>query len=211
MNLQSVSFAVLGQLAFQPRSAYELVKEMKRNFHYFYPKAESGLYNELKKLEKLQLVSSVAKVKGNKGRTVYTINSLGRRRLREWLGTQPDNFWLEFDGLLRVYLSKFGSKAALTQSLDKIRTDTTALLDLATQVGNEYLNNSAPAQREIAERAIIFDFLLHYAIMYRDWLDRTEVYLRKIESLSAEGSVKHSKKSIKLSLQKFNLPIESPQ
>ena len=37
MKVKTVSYAVLGQLAFRPWAAYELIKEMKRNFHYFFP------------------------------------------------------------------------------------------------------------------------------------------------------------------------------
>lgn len=208
MKLKSVSYAVMGQLAFRPWAAYELIKEMHRNFHYFYPKAESGLYEELKKLEKLGLVTSQVKTKGKKERAVYTITKEGRQQLKEWLSTEPDHFWLEFDGLLRVFLSKFGSGASLKNALSKVRKDNETLVQLAEKVGNEYLSDSAPAQSEIVERAIVFDFLLHYSMMYQEWLSRTEKYLNQVEKLSKEQQEVKAKSIIKSQLKKFGLSID---
>jgi len=208
MKLKSVSYAALGQLAFRPWAAYELIKEMHRNFHYFFRKAESGLYEELKKLEILGLVTSQVKTKGKKERAVYTITKAGKKHLKEWLSTEPDHYWLEFDGLLRVFLSKFGNGVALQNSLSKVRTDNDILIQLAEKVGNEYLSDNAPAQSEIVERAIVFDFLLHYSMMYKEWLSRTEKYLSQVEKLSKEQSEVKAKSVIKSQLKQFGLSID---
>jgi hypothetical protein len=41
---------VLGLLAVQPWTAYELTQQMRRSLHYLWPKSESLLYTEPKKL-----------------------------------------------------------------------------------------------------------------------------------------------------------------
>lgn len=208
MKLKTVSFAVLGQLAFRPWAAYELIKEMRRNFHYFYPKAESGLYEELKKLEKYGLVSAQIKTKGKKERTVYTITTEGMRQLKQWLSSEPDHYSLEFEGLLRVFLSKFGERQALRNSLLKVQQDNDILLKLAEKVGNEYLNDEAPAQSEIAERVIIFDFLLHYSIMYKEWLARTETYLTRLDHIQNDLVPDEAKKIMKSIMNQFDLRFQ---
>lgn len=208
MKLTSASYAVLGQLAFRSWPAYELIKEMQRNFHYFYPRAESGLYEELKKLEKAGFATSQLKTKGKKERAVYTITNEGKSALKEWLSTTPEHFRLEFDGLLRVFLSKFGEADALQNSLLKVQSDSDALIELAEKVGNEYLSDTAPAQTEIVRRAIVFDFLLHYGMMYRDWLARTEEYLSQIEEASAEQSERKAKSVIHSMLEQFGLAVK---
>lgn len=209
MKLKSVSFAVLGQLAFRPWAAYELIKEMGRNFHYFYPKAESGLYEELKKLERAGFVSSEIKTKGKKDRTVYTITASGKKELNDWLSTEPDQYWLEFDGLLRVFLSRFGNETALQHSLEKVRKDTDTLIELAVKVGNEYISGTAPAQSEITERVIVFDFLLHYGMLYQQWLNRTQKYLNQVNKASKQASTVKAKSIIKSHLKKFGLSVQS--
>lgn len=183
MKLKSVSYAVLGQLAFRPWAAYELIKEMRRNFHYFYPRAESGLYEELKKLEQEGFLRSEKEAKGKAERTVYSITDAGRAALRAWLETSPDRYWLEFEGLLRLFLAKFGDRSMLQNSLGKVRSDADELFDLAGRIGNEYLRGEASGQAEIVERACIFDFLLHSALLFRHWLDRTEAYLAAADNL----------------------------
>ncbi len=208
MKLKPSSYAILGQLAFHPWSAYELIKEMQRNFHYFYPRAESGLYEELKKLEQNGYTTSEVETKGKKDRTVYRLTEQGKQALKEWLATEPDPYSLEFDGLLRMFLSKFGTQENLSNSLNKIRTDADILINLAEKVGNEYITGTAPSQSEIAQRVCIFDFLLHYGMLYKEWLDRTEKYLKEIESLREDEVSDKAQRLFKEHLQKFGLKVQ---
>jgi len=43
-RLTTTSCAILGQLALRRWPAYELIQEMRHNLHYFWPRAESGIY-----------------------------------------------------------------------------------------------------------------------------------------------------------------------
>jgi len=207
MKVKTLSYAVLGQLAFRPWAAYELIKEMKRNFHYFFPKAESGLYAELKKLEIEGLVKAEKNTKGKKERTVYSITTDGKKELMEWLSTEPDHYWLEFDGLLRVFLSRFGNEMSLKNTLLKVKADNNMLIQLAEKVGNEYLSDSAPSQSEIVERAMIFDFLLHYSMLYQGWLSRTKKYLNQVSKMSKDQAEMKAKSIIKSQLEQFGLKV----
>lgn len=210
MKLKPSSYAILGQLAFRPWSAYELIKEMQRNFHYFYPRAESGLYEELKKLEQHGYTTSEVETKGKKDRTVYRLTNEGNQALKDWLATEPDSYSLEFDGLLRMFLSKFGTQEDLTNSLNKIKQDNDILVNLAEKVGNEYMTGTAPSQSEIAQRVCVFDFLLHYGMLYKEWLERTEKYLSGIENLSEEEVSANALQLFKEHLQKFSLKVHKP-
>ena len=203
--MKPTTYAILGQLAFRPWAAYELVKEMRRNFHYFYPRAESGLYAELKKLDQLGLARSESQTKGKKDRLVYTITEEGRKVLRDWLSTEPSSFHLEFDGLLRLFLSRFGSPGVVQNALKKTRLDSEELLELAQKVGREYLTGIAPAQSEIVLRACVFDFLVHYALLYKDWAINTENYLVRAGQLKEEDSIELAKDSIRATMKKFGM------
>jgi DNA-binding PadR family transcriptional regulator len=207
MKLKTTGFAVLGQLAFRNWSAYELIKEMDRNFKYFYPKAESGLYAELKKLEQMGYARSEVKVKGKKGRTVYAITSKGQKVLQEWLETAPEPFRLEFDGLLRVFMARFGSANALKRALESIQREAGKLSELGEQVANEYLRGVAPGQSEILQRAIIFDFLIHYAKLYEDWLKRTQQYLDTISELGDADAKKVAENHFRGIMENLGLSI----
>ena len=49
-RLTTTSYALLAQLALKPWPAYELVQQRVRYFRYVWPKAESAIYREIKKL-----------------------------------------------------------------------------------------------------------------------------------------------------------------
>ena len=49
-ELTTTSYAILGLLAVRPWSTYELAAQMRRNLHYFWPRAESNVYAEPKRL-----------------------------------------------------------------------------------------------------------------------------------------------------------------
>lgn len=206
--LKSTSLAILGQLALKPWSAYELIQEMQRNFHYFWPKAESGLYNELKLLEKEGLVTSQTEQTGKKKRSVYSITPTGRVELENWLQTEPAEFKLEFEGLLRVFLGRLSPTDALENTLSKVDTDADVLIALAEKIGHEYLEGKAPFQEEVSMRAFVFDFLIHYAFLYREWADRVRKTTANWDQLPRvardKAAVEHIRNTLDKLLYSFN-------
>src|SRR5690242_14846863 len=66
MRLSTTSYAILGLLDLRPWTAYELTKHMRRNLHYFFPRAESGIYGEFKKLTTSGLATAEASSHGNR-------------------------------------------------------------------------------------------------------------------------------------------------
>src|ERR1043165_5639122 len=91
-ELTTTSYAILGLLAIKPWTTYELAQQMGRALGQFWPRAESMLYEEPKKLVAHGLVRASAESVGKRPRTVYTITPKGRRALRAWVpepGTGP--------------------------------------------------------------------------------------------------------------------------
>ncbi|HEX7267837.1 MAG TPA: PadR family transcriptional regulator, partial [Streptosporangiaceae bacterium] len=86
-GLTTTSHAVLAQLAVRPWSTYELAQQRVRYFRYVWPRAESAIYREVKRLAAMGLVAAKREYVGKRPRTVYSITDAGRQVLREWLGT----------------------------------------------------------------------------------------------------------------------------
>ena len=103
--LTTTSYALLSLLALRPWTTYELAKQMRRSLHWFWPRAESKLYVEPRKLEARGLVRSETRYNGRRPSTVYTITAAGRRALTTWV-RRPGNPGpvLEFEALLRIRL-----------------------------------------------------------------------------------------------------------
>src|SRR5687767_10885025 len=96
-GLSTTSYALLGQIALRSRTSYELAAEMRRNVHYFWPRAESLVYAELKRLAGEGLVAAERSFVGKRPRTTYAITPAGRTALAAWLGTRPRPFALELE------------------------------------------------------------------------------------------------------------------
>jgi DNA-binding PadR family transcriptional regulator len=109
--LSTTSYAVLGLLAVRPSSTYELTRQMHRTVGRFWPRAESKLYEEPKKLVAQGLAEATAETVGRRPRTVYSITPAGRAALAEWLGRPAAGPVLEFEQLLKVFFADSGSRA----------------------------------------------------------------------------------------------------
>jgi len=77
-SLTTTSYALLGLLNIRPWTTYELTQQMRRNLHYFWPRAESNLYAEAKRLVDGGLAETSSDPVGQRPRTVYSITDLGR-------------------------------------------------------------------------------------------------------------------------------------
>jgi DNA-binding PadR family transcriptional regulator len=84
----SLSHALLGLLAVQPASGYELTKEFEGEIgRYAWQAGHTSIYPELNRLAERGLV--VASESGPRGRRTYAVTDAGREELRSWLLTPP--------------------------------------------------------------------------------------------------------------------------
>lgn len=174
MNLTTTSYAILGHLAMQPWSMYDLAQQMRRNVHYFFARAESPVYAEPKKLVEAGLARANNESDGARPRTVYSITDAGRAELARWLA-QPVGKGpvLDFEGLLRVFLAPAGREQDLLATLQQIRREIGGLIELAENVGDDYLAGRAPFQRYVLVRSMVHDFLFGFADLTDQWAQRS--------------------------------------
>lgn len=176
-DLTTTSYAILGQLALRPWSTYELAQEMRRNVHYFWPRAESRIYAEVKRLADRGLAEAERTFVGRRPRTTYAITNTGRDALAAWLATQSKPYAFECEPLLRIFFGQFGDVSDLSAALDQARAQAAELLCTGDGIAREYAAGQAPFQDQIEVRAFVFDFLYSFARMVHDWADRTETEL----------------------------------
>src|SRR5258705_6095944 len=101
--LTSTSYAILGLLAVKPWSTYELAQQMDRALGRFWPRAESKLYEEPKKLVAHGLAKATTELVGKRPRTIYTITAKGRRAIAGWVPTSGAGPTLEVEQLVKVF------------------------------------------------------------------------------------------------------------
>jgi DNA-binding PadR family transcriptional regulator len=136
--LTTTSYAILGLLAIQPWSTYEMANQLRRSLHFFWPRAESNLYAEPKRLVEAGLAESREEWNGGRKRTVYSITESGRAAFVEWLHTDAAPQRLESEAYLRILFGNSGAKDDLLRALDRVEADGNAIVDNYTTYGGEY-------------------------------------------------------------------------
>jgi DNA-binding PadR family transcriptional regulator len=87
--MTTIGYALLGLLARQSRSGYELAKELKVPVSFFWYAPHSQIYPELARLEAAGLVTHrKVEQQTRPSKKVYSITEAGRARLHEWV-TSP--------------------------------------------------------------------------------------------------------------------------
>ncbi|HEY7257597.1 MAG TPA: PadR family transcriptional regulator [Gaiellales bacterium] len=171
----TTSNAILGLLALRPRwSTWELATQLGRNMRFFWPRAESRIYDEARALDQKGLARATRTMHGRRQRTTYAITARGRRQLRTWMATPPRATTLECEPILRVLLADLGTADELLTAIAQVRADGEAVLAVGRVVGAEYLAGTAPFQDDVHARALVLDFLSHHAIALIEWADRAE-------------------------------------
>jgi DNA-binding PadR family transcriptional regulator len=172
--LTTTSFALLGLLAIQPWTTYELAKQVTRSLNFFWPRAESKLYEEPKNLVERGLAESRVVKRGKRSSTVYSITPEGRLALGDWLSRPGTGPVLEFERMLQVYHADNGSKADLLRTIRLIGAEAALRLHLGTSLAREYLEGRGPFPRRLHVQALVFGFLWRYFHALVKWAEWAE-------------------------------------
>jgi DNA-binding PadR family transcriptional regulator len=167
--LTTTSFAVLGLLAIQPWTTYELAQQMDRTLGRMWPRAQSKIYEEPKKLAKLGMARAAREKVGQRPRTVYSITPKGRRALAEWLevpGAPPS---IEYEQLLKVFFAEHGTKSALVAQLQAARAWALAERDLHLTVTEDYLAGRGRFPQRAAILSLTGRFVWEFNEMLLRW------------------------------------------
>ncbi len=170
--------AILGLLALRPEwSTWDLTREMRRNLRFFWPRAESRVYDELGRLRDAGLVEARHEYTGRRQRTIWAITGAGRERLSEWLATPPRAAYVESEPVLRLLLGNLGDEAQLRAAVARVRSDALEVAEVADGIAEAYRAGTAPFQDHVANRALVFTYLTGQAATMLDWADAADAYL----------------------------------
>ncbi|MDG5482695.1 PadR family transcriptional regulator [Mycolicibacterium gadium] len=121
-NLAATSFALLGMLSYEHElSGYDIRKWIDWSMRFYYGSpAYSQIYTELKKLEKLGLVTSRSDDTGARNRRLYKITEAGLEELKRWANETPvDPPNLKHGPLLRVTFGHLTTPERLKEVLQE--------------------------------------------------------------------------------------------
>ena len=173
-KLTTTSYALLALLSRQPFSAYELNKHMQNSvLRAFWPRAESHVYSEPKKLLKAGLVTCTGEESGGRSRSVYHITDAGREELGRWLATPTNSYaQQQFEGMVKFICADSTDVNAMRQNLYDIRRR--ALLDAQEAVhGIAQVDRSdiPPGRSGMPFNAMAINFLIDQIENRIRWVD----------------------------------------
>lgn len=171
-ELGTTSYAILGLLALKPWTTYELAQQMKRALGQFWPRAESNLYAEPKKLVALGLAEATSERVGRRPRTVYTITPEGRRALGGWMAGEPGaGPVLEFEQLVKVFFAEHGSKDDLLAAIEAARSWSHERIAATADIPREYLQGRGGFPERLPWILLAGQFLSDYFLLVARWAD----------------------------------------
>jgi len=167
--LTTTSYAILGLLALKPWTTYELAQQMDRALGRFWPRAESRLYEEPKKLVVHGLARASSEMVGKRPRTIYTITPKGRRALAEWVTTPGEGPVLECEQLIKVFFAEHATRSDLLATLAGMREWSEAQLGAGAPVPQAYLAQRGPFPERLPWLILVGQFIVDFHLMVERW------------------------------------------
>src|SRR4029450_7558569 len=135
---RTASYAVLSILALRDHSTYDLTRQMRISLHYMWPRAESNVYAEPKRLVAAGLAKSREEWTGSRRRTIYSVARAGVTALADWLASPSSRQRYESEALLKVLFAENGTKDDLLATIRGIRNDAFAVREHSPQFADLY-------------------------------------------------------------------------
>ena len=168
--MTTTSYAILGLLAVKPWTTHELVRQVDRSLRRIWPRAQSKLYEEPKKLVAHGFATATDDSVGRRRRTRYTITAKGRRALAAWLREPGEGPVLEFEQLLKINFADSGSKADILANLAATRAWVVDQNRENLDAARAYLEGRGDFPQRAALNQLGGRFLTDFYVMVARWV-----------------------------------------
>jgi DNA-binding PadR family transcriptional regulator len=102
-SLSPTARVILGLLAWEARTGYEVKQVTDRSTRFFWGASYGQIYPELRRLEDAGLVESREEPRGRVPRRVYSLTAAGRRAVEGWLAETEESYEVRDEGLLKLF------------------------------------------------------------------------------------------------------------
>ena len=210
-KLSPTSYALLGLLARAPASAYELNAVMQTSMlRVFWPRAESHIYSEPKKLLAHGYVTEKREKLNGRQRTVFTITDAGRKALAAWLAEEDQaQHRNQAEFMLKIILAEGGDPADAAATVDRALTTCRAEMEMAV-AGIEHIlaNPGEDVTLGMPWNGIASGLMVDILIARYRWGQSTrETITRMPKGCSREDKIELGKSAYQLSLDKLRAAL----
>lgn len=169
--LTTTTYGVLGLIAVRPYSTYELAKAMGLSVGRVWPRAESKLFEEPKKLVEHGYAKAREERTGRRPRTVYSITAAGRQALAAWLAEPGDGPALEFEGLVKLMFAEHGSRADALETIARARAWAVEMNTANIAAGERFAGGEGRHEERRPTTLLVGAFLTDFYALVAQWAD----------------------------------------
>ena len=105
MKPTAVTWAVLGLIALEPRSGYDVKRIIDKTIRHFWAASYGQIYPELRRLVEAGWLTGEDASSGGRRRRLYRITPAGRKALLEWQHGFETRIELRDESLLRLFFA----------------------------------------------------------------------------------------------------------
>ena len=105
MKPTAVTWAVLGLIALEPKSGYDVKRIVDKSVRHFWAASYGQIYPELRRLEEIGWIEGAEAPRGGRVRRVYRITDTGKAALDTWLREPDTRVELRDESLLRLFFA----------------------------------------------------------------------------------------------------------
>jgi DNA-binding PadR family transcriptional regulator len=158
MTATAITPVILGLLAMQPRSGYDIKAVVDRSTRFFWAASYGQIYPELRRLEADGLIEGEDAPSGGRRRHVYSITPAGRDALLEWLLGQTVTIELRDESLLRLFFA------------DSLPSEQALMLLEGRKRGHEqFLETLRAIDARPGQDTPFVDLVLRWGIAFNEW------------------------------------------
>lgn len=178
-KLSPTSYVLLGLLARRSWSAYELNIHMQKSILVaFWPRTESHVYSEPKKLLAEGLVSAEKEQRNGRLRTIYSITNSGHQALQVWLNSPTVGYAaIHYEAMLKFLCADRGDINALKSNVRAIAENALEEARLINEGVQGVRNGESVNIQGMPYNAMAINFLLDVVEARLRWVEEIEAGL----------------------------------
>ena len=179
-KITTTGYSILALLAIRPLSTYELAQRMKLSFlRAIWPRAESQIYAEPKRLVREGLASSKSEPRGDRPRTVYRITRKGRGALRRWLREPSTRFRYQSEALVKIAFVDRGDREDLLRNIEAMRSEALDDARIYLEVAERVIRDGPQVPEQAHLSALVDEFIVEIIESRLRWARFAEVFSRQ--------------------------------
>jgi DNA-binding PadR family transcriptional regulator len=212
-KITTTGYSILALLAIGRLSTYELAQRMKQSFlRAIWPRAESRIYDEPKRLVREGLASSKSEPSGDRPRTVYRVTRKGRARLRRWLGEPSTRFRYRSEALVKLAFADQGTREDLLRNIEALRAEALDDAQIYLAAAGRVIEDGLSMPERAHLSALVDEFILEMIEARLRWARFAEKFSSKwAEPAGTETTAQQSSAWWKATAKRLRTLVDEEQ